>query len=87
MDNDEHRHVKGDGSYWLRDARGIELCRACPGCETQKLAKYRPEVLTNPNYEADEDIDPDDMHSVACQCEDCHPEHAWVIDIALSEKD
>ncbi len=54
------RHVKGDGSWWARDARGIELCRVCSNCEKEKLSHYRPEVLTNPSYEADEPIEPDE---------------------------
>jgi hypothetical protein len=29
----------------------------CPKCEDEKLSHYRPEVLTDSNYEADEDID------------------------------
>lgn len=53
------RHVKGDGSWWARDARGIELCRVCEKCEQEKLSHYRPEVLTNPSYEADEPIEPE----------------------------
>lgn len=49
------------GSYLPRepqyDARGIFLCYACPKCKPEKLSGYRPEVLTDPNYEADEDIE------------------------------
>lgn len=44
-------HSKGDGSWWENDARGIPLARVCMGCIDQKLAKYRPEVLDNPNYD------------------------------------
>ena len=47
-------------STWEHDARGIPLCRVCPKCRTKKLSHYRPEVLTNPNYEADEPIEPED---------------------------
>jgi len=39
------------------DARGIYLCRACAKCRRDKLSRYRTDVLTNPNYEADEPID------------------------------
>lgn len=46
-----------DANY---DARGIFLCYACIKCEREKLAGYRQDVLTNPNYEADEDIYGDD---------------------------
>ena len=41
------------------DARGIFLTYVCPKCEKDKLAKYRPDVLNNPSYEADEPIEPD----------------------------
>ena len=41
----------------VHDARGIFLTFVCNKCEQQKLRTYRPEVLTNPNYEADEPID------------------------------
>lgn len=46
-------------SHWANDARGIPLCRVCPTCEETKLARYRPEVLTDSQYYADEDIDGD----------------------------
>lgn len=49
----------GYSSHWAHDARGIPLARVCPKCEAKKLATYRPEVLTNPNYEADEPIEED----------------------------
>ena len=47
----------GKESWWENDARGITLDRVCEDCKTQKLAKFRPEVLTNPNYETDEPIE------------------------------
>jgi len=46
-------------SYWEYDARGIPLCKVCYNCREDKLSKYRPEVLTNPQYECDEPIDED----------------------------
>lgn len=46
-------------STWQRDARGIELCRTCDKCHEEKMAHYRPDVLTNANYEADEPIEED----------------------------
>ncbi|KRQ01299.1 hypothetical protein AOQ73_18270 [Bradyrhizobium pachyrhizi] len=49
----------GLASRWVNDARGIPLARVCPQCEDEKLSHYRPEVLTNSNYDADEDIDGD----------------------------
>ena len=39
------------------DARGIFLCYACKKCWNTKRRDYRPDVLTDPNYWADEPID------------------------------
>lgn len=50
----------GKESHWQYDAKGIPLCRTCSVCHSRKMAAYRPEVLTNPNYEADEAIDEDE---------------------------
>jgi len=47
-------------SSWAFDARGIALCRVCNKCRDRKLAVYRPEVLTDPNYAADEPIEEDE---------------------------
>jgi hypothetical protein len=41
-------------SRWQHDARGIELCRTCVRCHTDRMKGYRPEVLADPNYEADD---------------------------------
>ena len=38
----------------LHDARGIFLTYACNKCEQRKLAGFRPEVLTDPHYPADD---------------------------------
>lgn len=46
-------------SRWANDARGIPLARVCPKCREQKLSGYRPEVLTDSNYDADEPIEGD----------------------------
>jgi len=54
------KHTKGDGSWWENDARGIPLTRVCVKCKKAKLSGYRPEVLSNPNYEADEAIEPEE---------------------------
>ena len=45
--------------FWSRqghehDARGITLARVCDACIDEKLSVYRPEVLSDPAYEADE---------------------------------
>ena len=42
------------------DARGIFLTYACDKCRRQKLSRYRPDVLSNPNYWADEPIEEDE---------------------------
>jgi hypothetical protein len=47
----------GKLSFWRYDARGIELCRTCDLCHDAKMAKYRPEVLNDPNYRVDEPIE------------------------------
>jgi len=41
------------------DARGIFLCFTCTECEARKLAQYRPDVLTDPDYWHDEPIEED----------------------------
>ena len=61
----------GLDSYWQNDARGIPLCRTCDTCHDEKMKGYRPEVLTDSQYEDDEDIDGE---------HDCFPEHGdWAI--------
>jgi hypothetical protein len=52
----------GSGLYsaWVNDARGIPLAKVCDKCRAEKLKGYRPEVLTDSNYEACEDIEGDD---------------------------
>jgi hypothetical protein len=52
-------HTKADGSWWAKDAGGIELARVCDRCEAAKLASYRREVLTDSNYSHEEPIDSD----------------------------
>jgi hypothetical protein len=42
------------------DARGIFLTYACDQCRKERLSHYRPEVLTDSNYECDEPIEPED---------------------------
>lgn len=58
---DERACNCGSGLWpWLEyDARGIPLCYVCAKCRDQQLAKYRPDVLTDPSYWTDEPIDPD----------------------------
>ena len=47
----------GKNSWWETDARGIPLARVCLECKSKELSVFRPEVLTNSNYSADEPID------------------------------
>lgn len=46
-------------SWWEYDARGIPLARVCEDCKTQRLSKFRPDVLTNPNYPTLEKVEPE----------------------------
>jgi hypothetical protein len=49
----------GRNSSWRHDARNVPLARTCVVCDSRVMAKYRPEVLTDPNYSADEPIEGD----------------------------
>lgn len=50
-----------DPSWWAFDARGIELCRVCNRCRAEKLARYRPEILSGYDQsDVDEPIEPED---------------------------
>jgi hypothetical protein len=42
------------------DARGIFITYACDECWPEIAKQYRPEVLTDSQYEADEPIEPED---------------------------
>jgi len=42
------------------DARGIYLTACCNKCRNERLAQFRAEVLTDPNYECDEPIEEDE---------------------------
>jgi len=52
----------GSGEYPadLYDARGIYCCKVCDKCREEKMARYRPEIFEDSDYEADEPIEPDD---------------------------
>lgn len=41
------------------DARGIFLTYTCDRCHDDKMRGYRPDVLTDPNYWADEAVEED----------------------------
>ena len=48
----------GKDSQWQYDARGIETARTCDACpRNQRWQAIWRDVLVNPNYEADEDIE------------------------------
>jgi hypothetical protein len=49
----------GQSRFDLTDARGIFCCYVCDACEDEKRKRYRPDVLTDPNYEASEPIEED----------------------------
>lgn len=58
-----HHDVHAGGvepSWWEHDARGIPLAKVCAKCRDAKLGIYRRDVLVDPNYTADEPIEPDD---------------------------
>ncbi len=60
IDLDTHECVRSE-SWEEHDAQGIYLCRVCPKCEKQKLAGYRPEILTGYSQaDVDEPIEPEE---------------------------
>jgi hypothetical protein len=52
----ECRCGSGLEKYGLFDARGIFCCYVCEACERDQKRRYRPEIFTDPNYWALEDI-------------------------------
>jgi len=52
-------HQEAEAVY---DARRIFLAYCCNKCKEKTLSKYRPEVLEDPSYEADEPIEPEDYY-------------------------
>ena len=47
-------------SWWEYDARGIELGRVCDDCRDEKLARYRPEILSGYDQnDVNEPIEPE----------------------------
>ncbi len=60
----EHQCINDSWStnrtWWEHDARGIPLCKVCEDCRTQKLARYRPEILSGyRDSDVDETIEED----------------------------
>jgi hypothetical protein len=49
----------GQSRYDLIDARGIFCCYVCDICKPSKASRYRIEVLEDPDYDCDEEIDDD----------------------------
>ena len=51
----------GSGEYKEAqyDARGIFLTDTCPKCHSDRMREFRDEVLTDPNYACDEEVDGD----------------------------
>ncbi len=48
-------------SWWEYDAQGIALCFVCELCVNEKLARYRPEILTGyTQADVDEPIEADE---------------------------
>ena len=57
---DLYTHQHDEYTWWEYDARGIELCKVCHTCLNTQLAQYRPDVLSDPNYWSDENIEQSD---------------------------
>ena len=53
------RH-EGEYTWFEYDARGIPLAMVCERCVDDVLSRYRPDVLTDANYDADEPIEPEE---------------------------
>ncbi len=61
MEDLTRHRCERNSSWWARDAQGIELCRVCATCESAKLARYRPEILSGyTQADVDEQIEPAD---------------------------
>ena len=54
----------GSGEIWfpVEDARGIFVTYACSKCEKEKLGGYRKDIFTDSQYEADEEVEPEDPY-------------------------
>lgn len=50
----------GEAAWWENDARGIPLAKVCSKCIDEKLSGFRQDVRSDPNYWADEPIEPGD---------------------------
>jgi hypothetical protein len=52
--------MSGQLRYPLYDARGIFVSYVCKVCVAKVKAGYRPDIFDDANYDADEQIEPDD---------------------------
>jgi len=57
MSNKQYCTHDNEDSWWEYDARSMPLCLVCEVCKVVKLSAYRGDVLTDPNYHADEPIE------------------------------
>jgi len=48
-------------AFEIKDARGIFVTFACYKCEDKKTKGFRNEIFSNPNYHADEPIEPQEQ--------------------------
>ena len=51
----------GNDRQPLYDARGIFCTYVCSSCIASVKAKYRPEIFSDAQYEADEEIEPEEL--------------------------
>ena len=50
----------GKTPEWVNDAQNIPLCEVCSDCRANKLARYRPEILTGyTQADVNESIEPE----------------------------
>lgn len=64
LDLTSHEHE--EVSWPVYDAQRIYLCRVCAVCEEEKLAQYRPEILSGYNQEdVDEPIEDESWNNLA----------------------
>ncbi len=50
----------GKERWLLSDARGIPVGYVCDDCVEKRKARYRPEIFTDSQYYADEQIEPEE---------------------------
>ena len=50
----------GEHPEGVYDARGIFVASVCDKCRKERLKRYRPEIFSDSDYEADEPIEPEE---------------------------